>query len=417
MISPLNPPTPPRQLSVADILGISLIIVSGILTLFPSFLDFHHELIPLVLGISILLVKHSRNEPVLIAYLCLLLLSMRIYLHSDERYLDWEITLSDYIMIVVTFSAFYQMMLSLWAYFFTFYALAMPLAGMIALHIFLISQPEGPFQAGSLSINQTAFLFGGCLTISSSFLLRKAYSTSTHSKRVPVIILWTLSTFLSAFLVLSTQSRAAIGLPFIAIGVILFASRRSRLIALIDRIYSSLIKRKNACQRYSVYVAAIMSVIAVLVTALSAIYSNTQNMVSDVHRLYLLKCYFGALFNGNNSFLYGLGFTRASQGICKDIGLVKGTTHAHNVFAQIAADNGFAALLTICIIFFLFVRLASKKISYASHPTVLASLALSLYCFFFLLVEGGWGKVTFLQSLLGFSFASLTMKFSSQVES
>jgi hypothetical protein len=403
-------------LSIVDILGISLIIVSGILTLFPSFLDFNHELIPLVIGISILLVKNGRKEPILIAYLCLLLLSMRIYLHSDERYLGWEITLSDYIMIVIAFSAFYKMAASLWTYFFTFYALAMPLAGIVALHLFLISQSEESFQAAALSINQTAFLFGGCLTISSSFLLCEVYSVRARARRVSVIILWTLSTLLSSILVLNTQSRAAIGLPVISIAVVLFACMRSRSVDFNNRLNSLLNKAKNIFGRYSAYIVVIVLALSALAAMLTAIYSNRENMVNDMHRLHLLKCYFGALFNGNNSFIYGLGFTRASQGICKDIGLIKGTTHAHNVFAQVAADNGFPALLMICIIGFLLIRLACNQIPYSSHPAVLASLTLSLYCFLFLLIEGGWGKVSFIQSLLGLSFASLTMKLSPQVK-
>ncbi len=112
----------PRRLSAVDVFGIAMIILSGTVILFPSFLEFHHELIPLVLGISFLLVGHSREEPIRIAYLWLFLLTMRIYLHSDERYLSWEIVLSDYIMIVVAFAASFRMAIRFWSWFFTLYA-------------------------------------------------------------------------------------------------------------------------------------------------------------------------------------------------------------------------------------------------------------------------------------------------------
>ncbi len=406
----------PRRLSAVDVFGIAMIILSGTVVLFPSFLEFNHELIPLVLGISFLLVGHSREEPIRIVYLWLFLLTMRIYLHSDERYLSWEIVLSDYIMIVVAFAASFRMAIRFWSWFFTLYAFAMPCAGLISLLYFLASQPDGPFDAGDLSINQTAFLFGSCLTIAGCFLWRQVFPSSPQERKASVIIPWAFAALISAVLVLSTQSRAAFGLPWIAILVILVTCERVRLLTWINQVNSSLFKDRSEHTKAAMYIAAFTGMALSLVAVILLVYSNMDNMVSDVHRLHLLRCYFGGMFAGNNSFLYGLGFTRASQGICMDVGIIKGTTHAHNLFAQVAADNGFPALLFLCILVFLFFRVAGKRIPFIENPVIFASLTLSLYCFLFLLVEGGWGKVPFIQALLGLTLASLTMRTQSPQE-
>ena len=72
------------------------------------------------------------------------------------------------------------------------------------------------------------------------------------------------------------------------------------------------------------------------------IYSDSENQLSDLNRLYLLRCYFGALFSGSNRFIYGMGFTNASNYQCQDAGIIEDlSSHAHNIFAQLAADNGF----------------------------------------------------------------------------
>jgi len=410
MPPPFNAPTVQRPLAPLDLVGMSLILLSGLLTLFPSFLDFHHELIPLVLGVSCLLIAHSKEAPIRVIYLWLFLLAMRIYLHSDERYFGWEIVLADYLMIVVAFAATYRLRIRFWAWFLTLYALVLPLGGMISLSLYLFNQPDGPFEAGDLSINQTAFLFGSSLTIASCFLLQAIAASRRQEGKLVAPILWGLSAFCSAILVLSTQSRAAFGLPWIAILVILAFCERDRLSGWINHLNNILFKDRRAYTKVVIFVVAIGAAVAALLLAMLLIYSNMDNMVSDTHRLYLLRCYFGGMFQGNNSFLYGLGFTRASQDVCRDIGLIRGTTHGHNLFAQVAADNGFVALVFLGLLVALLIRAGSKRIAFHANPVVLSSLCLSLYCFLFLLVEGGWGKISFLQALLGLAFASLTMQ-------
>ncbi len=142
---------------------------------------------------------------------------------------------------------------------------------------------------------------------------------------------------------------------------------------------------------------------------LKNIYASQQNVISDLHRLHLLRCYFGALFSGHNRFIWGMGFTNASNFLCKDVDLIKGTTHAHNVFAQVAADSGFFAMLALVLIFAWFLLRTWKRLRWCGDPLILASCCLFLYLLLFMQIEGGWGKVTFLQTLTGLSLGALTM--------
>ena len=69
-----------------DLSAALLIVIAGLFSTLDSFLVNNHEMIPLMAGLAILFLNHSREEPLRLAYLLLLLLSMRIYLFGDERY-------------------------------------------------------------------------------------------------------------------------------------------------------------------------------------------------------------------------------------------------------------------------------------------------------------------------------------------
>ena len=127
------------------------------------------------------------------------------------------------------------------------------------------------------------------------------------------------------------------------------------------------------------------------------------------HRLYLLQCFFGALFTGNNRFIYGLGFTNTSTWLCEDVGLHEGLTHAQNMFAQVAADNGFFALLGLGVICILLMRRSWQLTAWYRQPVTIVSVTSVLYIFLSLQIEGGWSKATFLQAMIGTFVGSLTM--------
>ena len=151
-------------------------------------------------------------------------------------------------------------------------------------------------------------------------------------------------------------------------------------------------------------------------SALSMIYSSRENIVNDIHRLHLFKCYMGAMFTGHNRFLYGLGFSRTSQTVCLDAGLIiHKEPHAHNVLAQVAGDNGFFALLMLIAIAIILILRAQRLTLFADQSEestqsfVCSSLSLLLFTSLFLFIEGGWGKISFLQVLVGSSLATLSI--------
>jgi len=378
-------------------------------TALDSFMTNQLEMLPLIGGLILLLVKRSGKDPLSIGFLFLLMLSLRIYLHTDARYFGWEITLNDYILVLISFVAAFQLKASLWKLFFTLFAIFVPLASVVTLQIHGVENPGENFAVGALSIQQTAFLIGTCFTISMSCLWNGLNQKRSAKRKLLIVATWLCVSLLNGFLVVQTQSRAGLGLPMISIGAVVLAVSLPGINRSVDRLIQRFAPARQVLRVKIGLALALLSGLGIAVWAfLVQTYASPENLSNDLHRLYLLRCYFGAMFSGSNRFLYGLGFTNTSTWLC-DEGLHRGLTHAHNIFAQVAADNGFFAMLGLIVIAILLLRLAWKLIAKLPSPTVLASLTTALYCFLFLQVEGGWGKTTFLQALIGLVMASLTM--------
>jgi hypothetical protein len=378
-------------------------------TALDSFITNQLEMLPLIGGLILLLVKRSGKDPLSIGFLFLLVLSLRIYLHTDARYYGWEITLNDYILALISFVAAFQLKASLWKLFFTLFAIYVPLASVVTLLIHGVDNPGENFTVGALSIQQTAFLIGTCLTISMSFLLNGLNQKRSAKRKLLIVVTWLCVSLLNGFLVVQTQSRAGLGLPIISIVAVVLAVSLPSLNRSVDGLIQRVAPARQVLRVKISLALALLSGLGLAVWAILAqTYASPENLNNDLHRLYLLRCYFGAMFSSPNRFLYGLGFTNTSTWLC-DEGLHRGLTHAHNIFAQVAADNGFFAMLGLIVVAVLLLRLAWKLMTKLPSPAVLASLTTALYCFLFLQVEGGWGKTTFLQALIGLVMASLTM--------
>jgi O-antigen ligase len=402
--------TRPDQLPRLDIIAAFLILLAAMLSPLDSFLENQHEMIPLMAGLLLLLASHSKEQPIKIAYLVLLMLTMRVYLHSDERYDSNEITLSDYVLLIAAFAASFRLKAGFWKLFYPLIAIYLPVAGCLALFLHNLYAVNENFAAGNLSINQTAFLFGACLTLSLSFLSNAISQQRAWPQRSLLAMAWLLISMLTIFLLLQTRSRAGLGIPIVSLLLILLVGHGKQINAAIDSRLSQWVPNLHPRRLRLLLMAMTLGVIGTFIgTVLFKIYSIQQNRESDIHRLYLLRCYFSAMFTGNNRLIYGMGFTRASDDLCKDVGIIEGTTHAHNIFAQVAADNGLFALLLLVGISFLLLRVGSRRLEQINNPLILASLTLSLYCFFFFLVEGGWAKVSFLQAFIGMALGSMTM--------
>ncbi len=412
----MKPPSPSSdpQLDGIDASAVLLIVSSGMLSLMDSSLPNEYETAPLFIGLALLLVNHARQQPMRYLYLALLLLLPRVYLQGDERYLFSEISLFDYILIIIGFAASHRLALAFWRLLFSATALALPLACLVSHQIRSGPARLEAFNAGDLSINQTALLMGSCLTLSLCFL----WNALAERRQIRLTVVWFLASLLPLAMVLSTHSRFGLGLPLVATALVLVIADRHKLRFGLQRLSAA--TERGASQLGLPYSAAWGAVglklagLGLLASGASVlamrIYSSPRNQVSDLHRLHMLKCYLLAPLSGENRLIYGMGFTRASETICKDIGLIKGTTHAHNIFAQVSADNGLFALAAVVAVAAWVLTRIIKMAWRNEHPLMITAATLNLFILISLQIEGGWGKVSWIQALMGLTLGSLTMK-------
>jgi len=406
-----------QRLNWIDFGAALLILWSGMLSLLDDFLTHQYEMSPLVIGLALLLLNHGRRQPLRYFYLILLLLLLRVYLRGDERYLSAEITIFDYVLIVISFAAAYRLSRAFWKLLVPLLAIFLPLAALLSLQLRPASEALERFNAGELSVNQTAFLLGACLSLSLCFLWNALTMPRFRGLRLLLSGFWLLISLLTLELVLSTGSRYGLGLPFVCMAIGLVIADRSRLMGWMVRLSDRL---QHRFRLLAGWISALISPLGLWLLGLAAlvaagvglgaiVYSNSRNVVSDLHRLYMLQCYFTAPFSGNNRIIYGMGFTNASQTLCNDIGLIKGTTHAHNIFAQVAADNGLFALVAMIGVGIWLIKRIVRLASSSSDPIAMACVSMNLFILLVLQIEGGWGKVTFIQVMMGLAFGSLTM--------
>ena len=388
-----------------DLVATLLLLFGGMLSALDSIVVDHYEMAPLAMGLALLLIHHGRRQPLRYLYLLLLLVLLRVILKGDERFLSSEITGNDYMLIVLGFAASYRLPAAFWRVLLPLFAIFIPLAALLSYLLRAGPETAERFNAGTLSINQTSFLLGCCLILSLCFLWNSATRKRESSLRWLLTISWSGLTLILLFLGNATGSRSGQALPLVMFVAMLTWAHRHQVW---ERVRIPRISSSIRGLGVKVLGAALMA--AGAMAGLRAMYADPDTMVSDLHRLYLLRCYLQAPFSGRNRLVYGMGVTKASETLCKDIGLVKDTSHAHNIFAQIAGDNGFFAFLTIACIAGWFLVQALQKAQAINHPIVFASSCLFVYIFIVLQLEGGWGKVTFLQVLIGLSMGAITME-------
>lgn len=401
-----------------DLMAALLLVGGAVLSVLDSVLAEAYGAAPLALGLAALLLWHGRRQPLRYLYLVLLLVILRILLQGDERFLPEEITLSDYLIVILGFAASYRLPQDFWRAFLPLFAIFVPLAALLTY--LLRSGPEllEKFHAGALSINQTALLLGACLTLALCFLWNSATTPRPVGWRTLLTGFWLGITGILALLQWSTGSRSGLGLaPLVVATMLLWAKRRALqggLLQVSSRLARTLQRWMPQTSPRAVLWVLLLAGGGLLVGAaamgLSTVYANKENTVSDLHRLSLLGCYFHSMVSDDKHVIYGMGFTSASQTVCKNIGLIKGTTHAHNIFAQIGADNGFFAMLLVLGLAGWFLRQAFRRAEEHRSSLFFATSCLYVFLLMFLQIEGGWGKVTTLQVLLGLSLGALTME-------
>ncbi len=385
-------------------------MLGGIVTTLGLFSSSKLALLPLMAGLIILLLRQLHAQPLEIGFLFLFVLSLRVYLVGNDRYLPEEISLSDYLLVLIAFVATAGRTLAFWQRFQALFAILLPLAGMISwLHQSSINA-QTPFQAGILSPQQTSLLFGFSLCIGLAYGLMALIE---KPRRRPLALApWILTVVFSVTLILATGVGAGLLLSLVAITAVfsVLAARSKgpgQKTAALEPLMAAT-GMGSILAKTSRWLLVTTAVITTLLLFGLGPYSQWPRSVE--HRLSLLHCFFTATFSTFERFLYGLGFTNSSTWLCDRVAATPAPIHAHNLFAQVAADNGFFALIGLIILSSLLFRKARKLTFLNPHPTILATLGMGTYAFLYLQIDASWAQSTFLEVMLGCVIGSLILR-------
>ena len=291
--------------------------------------------------------------------------------------------------MLISFAASLGRRLQFWKFYLSLFAVLIPLAGILSLGLNQWRLPGSFFTAGGLSSGQTVFLFGACLTVSLGFLWNRLFQARGRGANGLGLGLWLTASLLSAILLQAALPWAGLCLPLLAVAAIgLLIARRTLLL--------------------------LASAAGTILLCLVSTYR--MNPAALVDRLDRWRCFFAAMFSNGYRFLYGLGFTNSSSWLCDPGDLEAGPTFAHNLYAQIAADNGFFALAAVVVISILLLRRSWDLIRMYDDPLLLPILSLALYSFLVLQIDAGWAQNSLLQVLIGFVIGSLSLRASPETE-
>ena len=209
--------------------GVLLVVLGGVATVVDSLHADGMELLPLMAGLTLLLLSAVRQQPLGLGFLLLLLLCLRAYIHGGERYFSTELTLTDYSLLLTSFAASLGRRLQFWKFYLSLFAVLIPLAGILSLGLNQWRLPGSFFIAGGLSSGQTVFLFGACLTVSLGFLWNRFFQAQGRGANGLGLGLWLTASLLSAILRQAALPWAGLCLPLLAVaGIGLLIARRTR---------------------------------------------------------------------------------------------------------------------------------------------------------------------------------------------
>lgn len=276
-----------------DLAAALLLLLGGMLSVLDSFLEDQYELVPLCLGLALLLLNHGRKQPLRYLYLTLLLVMLRVILKGDERFIPAEISLNDYILIILGFTASYSLPQYFWRLLLPLLSIFLPLSALLSHQIRLGPDKVEAFHSGTLSINQTSFLLGACLTLSLCFSWNSLNVHRSRALRALLTLFWLFINLITLFLIIDTQSRSGLGMPLIVFAGMLALAQRKSIKAGLEGLNQILAKRLpgklGEISNLAIPLFGMTLMIAACTAAAKHIYANKENMVSDLHRLHLLK--------------------------------------------------------------------------------------------------------------------------------
>jgi hypothetical protein len=351
---------------------------------------------PLLAALVLLLVAGLQRDALSGGWLLLLLLTLRMTLRGSDRYLAEEISLIDYLLVMIAAAASFRCRRRFWREFQLLFAILIPVAGAFA---WLLQEPRSgfPLAVGSLSAAQSSMLFGLCLALGTARLIPAA-RCKQMTWRWRVLLAWLLCLVVSASLTLASGGAGVLVLVAVALSAVHLIpwsqapgpGWRSRL-------------------RLTVVVGAVLASGIVV-----ALLPGTAGMVIDAdadggNRLELLRCFAQAPFSAMERLFLGVGFTNSSSWLCQAVRPGMGMIHADNLPAQIVADHGLIALLVFAGLLVWVLLRSGRLTRQFADPVVRAGLCASLFTLLDLQVRNGWAQSTVLQVLIGFQIGFLSL--------
>ena len=323
-------------------------------------------------------------------WILILLVLMNAGLVIEDRDLKPGST-SDYLIIAAAFAAGFQRTVAQWRRSLPW--LASCIVPLLAFSLAAGSQLlEGTVSFTGFNINKLGFLFG--------LLILLAYGWLRQSQQRSMQLGAALLTSLGILGAVLTQSRAAIAVPILAIGIDLAA------------------KLRWTARRIS------LCVLLVLILASGTLYqwylkpAETYNLATDyklgeLNRAQTIQCWFRSTAQSPKGFWLGLGYGKPAQELCgpeaipslKAMEKSKGLQHAHNLYAQIFTESGIGGLIVIVGL-----TLAAFRQAWHQRRTKALAASFPLITYFFLMALGitYWQVLLLNQILVGYSLASLS---------
>jgi O-antigen ligase len=297
---------------------------------------------------------------------------------------------SDYLIMATSFAAGLQRSQEQWRR-----SLVWISSSILPLLLFSIAAGEA-FLTGNaafigFNINKLGFL-AGLLTVAAY-----GWSQQRNERKATQQVAGIL-TLAGIAMCIASQSRAAILVPLIAIGVDQLVQRRHQLKPHLPMLISG-------------------TATAILVTAL-LIYSgdsagNRANRLSDINRIATLRCWVESTATTTPKLLLGSGYGSPARFQCgperiptlHEIHKQRGFQHAHNLYAQVFAESGLVGLLLASGL----TAAAGLRAWRLRHqPQQRIALPLVVYVFLMGLGLTYWQVLMLNQVLVGYCLASLS---------
>jgi hypothetical protein len=355
---------------------------------------------PLIGALVLLFLGSLRREPLSGGLFVVLMLSLRVPLHGEDRYLPQELVLTDVLMVMSAVAAAFSASRAFWRTFQTLFAIVIPLAGAWAWGMGASTGADQPFAAGLFTAPQSALMFGLSLCYALARLRARLAGGRgwAFNRRILSLALWMVCALLAGGLALASGGMGSLSL----VGAAVWLAWLSGQIHSVDP------ERGRG-----IWVGGLLAGLLLTGTAAAVFMGPAPPLVAWGEalrqRLSLLACFFQAPFRKVEWWVHGVGFTNSSEWLCQSVRPGERMIHADNLLAQLAADTGMISLLVLGCLLIWMMRRMWRLSARVADPVVLASLMGALYMLLEVQTETGWSQSTVIQVLMGLQVAALCL--------